>query len=214
MQAPASPGNPRLRRWIPLLADSAALTLASGVGGMLQLGLQILVVRLTTPVGFGAYVAAGAYARVMEMVVTSRSGELALQQVGKPVVQGSGDLAWAAARRLERQDLLLFILVYLGFVPVAAGLARVAGLELPLLLGLGLALPVQAGYGVSKSLFIATGRLRAQAGFETIFWGVHVVVGVAGVLLAGIPGLVAGGVVGALAKTLVARRMTWPWLPA
>lgn len=192
----------------------ASWTFASHLGNaVLQLALQILVVRVAAPERFGAYAIVQSIVALVELAVLTRGGEVALQLLGAAWHQGDPRRAALIAERIRRRDVAFAMAAWGGLAlaawPLAAHYAFPAW-WLPLL---ACTIPVQIGYALSKSLFIVTGRLREQARFELRFAVAQALLGAVGVLAAGIPGLLVALVLAAGIKTAIAARATAGWLP-
>lgn len=219
----ARASHPRrvLRAWLDrglgareLARDGVALAVGSLVGAVMQTALQVVVARQTTLADFGALATVMVWTNALEMVTTARSGELALQTVGRDLVLSDTARARATAVALERHERHVYGAVYLAAAAIGWLMAGPLGLRQPwYVAGLLLSLPAQAGYGVSKAVFIASGRVREQARFEAAFWAATFVCGAGGTLAAGIPGYIAGLVVANAFKSWLARRRTSALLP-
>lgn len=197
-----------------LSGDTGAIAVSHALSAGVQLALQVLIVRVTTPVDFGRYVAALAFVTIVEAVVVSRGGELALQFVGNAWVEKRFADARRAASRVLRQDALLQTIAFFILVAGAWALASIYPLDIWLVSGLALVIPAQIGYGVHKSVFIASGRLKEQAAFEAVTVLVQSSLVATGVLMVGIEGVVVGQVLGTGLKNLMARQWTRRWWPS
>lgn len=196
-----------------LLSDAAYTSASHVTAALMQLALQVYVVRSTSLAAFGSYATALAIAVTAETIFVTRSGELALQFVGRHWVAREPGLAFAAAQKIRALDwrinwtlwgaLVASVVLYPGGMTATRWYVVV----------LGLTIPAQIGFGVSKSMFIATSRLKEQAVFEIGQSAVAVVVGVIGVATYGIAGLIVSQVVVALLKTLAAQAITRRWWP-
>jgi O-antigen/teichoic acid export membrane protein len=196
-----------------LISDTGAVGASHGLSAAVQLGVQILIVRVLTPADFGRYVAALAFVTLAEAVFVSRSGELALQFVGSSWVEGRFGDARRAAARVFRQDVIIQTTAFFLLIVLALGLRSVYPLDVWIVTGLAAGIPAQIGYGVYKSIFISSGRLKDQAMFESATVLAQSALGAAGVLLAGIAGLVVGQVAGTGLKNLLAWAWTRRWWP-
>lgn len=195
-------------------SDASYIGLSHFITAVSQVCLQVYVVRATSPFAFGEYAAALAMATLVESIFLARSGEVALQYVGKYWIAGDYRAARASARRIRRLDWIVNWSLY-GLVAIFAfALSRLFRVNWLYILGLGLMIPAQVGYGIYKSLFIASARLKEQGMFETVCALGQLVLGVVGVYFVGIPGLIAGMVAGALGKNLLAQEITGLWWPA
>jgi len=114
---------------------------------------------------FGAFALAQTFVVVFESVFVARSGELAMQLIGRAWHQDAATAA-SLAKHLRREDLLWNLTIFA--VLLLAGIALAAGLKLDLVLAgmLGLAIPLQSGYGVSKAVIVVAHRIKEQSSFE------------------------------------------------
>jgi O-antigen/teichoic acid export membrane protein len=197
-----------------LIGDTGAIGASHGTSAAVQLAVQVLVVRTLTPAEFGRYVVALAFVTLAEAVFVARSGELALQFVGNAWVMSRFAEARRSAARIFRQDAMVQSAAFILLVALAWGLRAVYPLDIWIVAGLALGIPAQIGYGVFKSIFIASGRLKEQAVFESASVLAQSGLIAAGVLLAGITGLVAGHVTGTALKNLLAWAWTRRWWPS
>lgn len=196
-----------------LLSDAGYTAASHLTAAALQLVLQIFVVRTTSLDAFGAYATALAISTTVETIFVTRSGELALQFIGRHWVAGEYSLSYAAGRKVQAQDWTLNWTLWAVIATVALLLpSKMTDTRWYVLL-LGLAIPAQIGFGVSKSVFIASARLKAQALFEIAVSIASLAFGVVGVVAAGIRGLIVSQVLVALLKTLAAAAITHPWWP-
>lgn len=196
-----------------LLSDTAFTGGSHFLISTLQVCLQIFVVRTTVPASFGEYTAALAIETIIESLFIARSGELALQCVGKHWVNGNFPLAHANAVRMIRIDWILNWSFYAIFSVLIYILSNILHVNPYYLVGLALMIPAQIGYGTYKSIFISAHKLKEQAIFESLFMISQLLLGVLGVYFYAIPGLIGALVLSASAKTIVAREITKRWWP-
>lgn len=180
---------------------------------LMLLGVQIFIVRATSPQAFGEYISATATVSLAQILLLARGGEVALQHIGKHWSLGDYAAAHSVARQLKKLDWTLNWAFYALLALLTPLLFRALKLNALYVLGLALAIPAQIGFGVYKSMFIATHRLKHQALFEITYSLVYGVLCVLGVYLYGIPGLICAVVLASLFKTLLARHITEKWWP-
>ncbi|MGH7430123.1 MAG: hypothetical protein ACREJ4_17450, partial [Candidatus Methylomirabilaceae bacterium] len=142
-----------------LLSDTGYTGASHATSTALQLALQVFVVRATSLDAFGAYATALAISVTVETIFVNRSGELALQFLGRHWVAGEHALSYAAGRKIQAQDWVVNWTLWAVMAAVTLLLpSRMTETRWYVLL-LGLTIPAQTGFGVSKSLFIASSRL-------------------------------------------------------
>lgn len=178
---------------------------------LLLLGVQIFIVRATSPQAFGEYTSASATVSLAQILLLARGGEVALQHIGRHWSLGDYAAAHSVARQLKRLDWTLNWAFYALLALLTLLLFRALKLNALYVLGLALAIPAQIGFGVYKSMFIATHRLKHQALFEIAYSLVYGASCVLGVYLYGIPGLIGAVVLASLIKNLLARHITEKW---
>jgi len=136
-----------------------------------------------------------------------------LQSVGKYWIEGNYVAARQCALKIKRLDFVINWSIYVFIVILALAFSNITGINPLYLLGLSLMIPAQIGYGVYKSLFISSSRLKQQAIFEGSFSLVLSCSGIICVYLFGIPGLILAYVFASIAKNLIARMITNRWWP-
>jgi O-antigen/teichoic acid export membrane protein len=197
----------------PLAAD-AALTVAShAVAAAVALALQVLLARSLTAQVFGAFVLVQAAVVVVESIFVARAGEVALYWLGRTWAQNPA-LARGYARFLRRRELTWNAGIYLALLAAAWPLALALDLDARLLALLALGIPLQSGYGVAKSVFIAAGRIRAQANFEIAYNVATLVAAVALTLAFGLLGFIAAVLLTTTIKSIAGHHITEHFWPA
>lgn len=197
-----------------ILRDAGSIGLSNFLVIAAQFLLNVITVRGLRPEIFGAYSVALAIETIIESVLVARSGEMAFQYIGKAWVNKDYNLARAYAEKIIRLDVIVNCSLY-GLVSVCSILvSRVFGFDPTYLILLNLMVPAQIGYGVYKSLFVCTSKLKHQAVLEGAFAITQLVLGGLGLLFFGVFGIIAALIVSALTKTLVAKAITEPWWPA
>ena len=139
-----------------LLTDTGYIGVSNFIASLAQIGLQVYVVRSTSLFEFGGFAAALSVSSLLEAIFLSRSGELALQSVGKYWIEGNYVAARQCALKIKRLDLVINWSIYIFIVILALAFSNITGLNPLYLLGLSLMIPAQIGYGVYKSLFISS----------------------------------------------------------
>jgi O-antigen/teichoic acid export membrane protein len=174
---------------------------------------QVLLARVLSAAAFGEFVALQALVTFVEGLFVARAGEVALRWVGR-TWQADKVSAVGYAKFLARREFVWNVAVYGLFAVGGVVASHELSFSLPLLLILAASLPAQSGYGASKSVFVADGRLTEQAWFEI---GTNLLsLCLCGVLLLvfGLLGFAIGAVTAAVAKNFVARRMSRSFWPA
>ena len=175
--------------------------------------VQVVTTRRTTLAAYGAYATAAAAAAVLEALLVPRSGDMALQFVGRFLASGQVAYARAAAHRIIRRDMLLFGAAFLMVGVLAWPVARFLHTEAWLIAACALTIPAQIGYGPSKAVLLSRSRLRDLAFLDLAYAVEYALLGTAGVVLAGLAGLVAAMALCSASKTLIAKWLAgrqWP----
>lgn len=174
------------------LASDVGFTAVSHIVGMLAIiGVQIVLARNTTPTVFGQVALAQAMVTLVEATIVARGHEVALQVLGQNWSKDHSQLR-AISRILMRYDFLISITAYVVFAAAAFAIAPFIGADGLFVATLGLAVILQIGYGMHRSLFLLNNQVRKQAILETVQWIVTVGLCVPLILLIGKWGLVAG----------------------
>jgi O-antigen/teichoic acid export membrane protein len=196
----------------PLTRDAAWVLASHAAAAVATLAVQVILARSLATAVFGAFLLAQAIVNVVEATVTARAGEVATYWLGR-TWKDEFPLARGYARYLARRELRWNIIaaVLLGLAALLLG--EQLQIDAWLIAALALAIPLQASYGVSKTLFIVAGRLRQQAAFEISHSVGYCVLALVLVSAFGVPGFVVAYLFMTLAKTLVAGwwvRRFWP----
>lgn len=200
----------------PATRDAAWIAASHGVAAVTTLAVQLALARSLGTTVFGEVVFAQAIVLTVEATVLSRAGEVATFWIGR-LWNTDFTTARAYAIWITRREGMWNCI---AAAALAAG-AWIAGQHLELnwilvaLLGLGI--PLQSGFGVSKTIFIAAGRQRQQAVLEIVYSCCLLLVTITLVNAFGLGGFIATYVGMALLKNMVfsayARRL-WPaYLP-
>jgi len=189
-------------------------TIAQGATTLALVVAQVVLARTVTVPVFGALAAAQAMVALLETAIVGRSGDVALQLIGQYWGRDDG-IVRATARSLWRLDVAYCLAAFAGLALFAAVAAQAFSIDGAYVVGLALSLPVQIGYGARRSLFVVADDIRGQAIYEIIN-SVSLVVLTAGLTLAfGAWGMIAGSVLAAGAKNLLAHLSTRTiWTPA
>lgn len=196
-----------------IFSDVGYMGLSQLIIAIGQLALQMYVVRNTTLHEYGEFIGSQVIVTVIESIFVARGGELALRYVGPCWTKGDYLSARLFSKAIIRIDkylnwILCILLACLAFIASSS-----LNLNPSYLLLLSLTIPAQIGYGLYKSLFIVSSRLRQQSLFEINFAAIQITTGIIGVLTLGIYGLIISTVITAFAKTLIARKITEKWWP-
>jgi O-antigen/teichoic acid export membrane protein len=197
-----------------ILSDTTFTGLSQLILSLSQIILQIFIVRFTSQQAFGEFVTANAIENLIEIIFITRSSELALQYVGKYWVAGDHIAARICMNRIIRLDWMINWSIYAFIIVFSILISQVIKFNPIYLIGLGLQIPMQIGYGVYKSIFISSSKIREQAVFEMSFSCTYIFLCLISVSWLGIPGLITAFVVSAFFKNCLARIITdrW-WLP-
>lgn len=193
-----------------------AVSSHAGVAVVMLL-VQVSAARGLGAAGYGQYAAASAFASILDATLAARSGELALQLVGRRWLAGEWASARATAERIVSRDLRLFGMVFMVAAAASVPLGGLFDAPAGALVGALLAVPFQSGYGLSKALFITTGRVRDQSVLEFAFAAAQAVLGVAAAFTGSVVVFTCALSGATLLKTLVAwhiSRQWWPEIPA
>lgn len=194
----------RLRR---LASDSVFTGASQAVSVACQVMLQILSVRCMAPGTYGEYAAAFAAESVLEGIFVNRSTDVGLQHIGRAWTQHRWGLVKSHVRLLEKRDAWMNLAVWLSLAIVAIALPRLFQINMRMFVLIALCMPAQIGYGVSKSVFVTSGRIGTQSRFEVLFSITQLIIGSVGVYFCGVSGLCIGLVISAAIKTLRARSL-------
>ena len=167
--------------------------------------------RWTSQQEFGEFVTANAIENLIELIFTARSGEIALQYIGKYWVSGDHIAARLCANRIIKLDLMIYFIVYALTIIFSILISHFMKFNYLYLIGLALQIPVQIGYGAYKSIFISANKIREQAIFEIKYSLTYFLLSMIGVYFLGIPGLIAAFAVSAFLKNMSARSITYRW---
>jgi O-antigen/teichoic acid export membrane protein len=190
-----------LRRFV---SDTFAVASAHGLGALAMLGVQVVLVRVLSLDGYGAFALAQAFVLLFEAVFVPRSGEIALQTIGQAWHQEPGRVQFLA-KRLRREELQWNLAIWVILAATAYLLSAQLKIDIALAAGLALAIPLQAGYGVSKAVIVVAHRIKQQSLFEICIHAITLFAVGVGVIMAGLPGAVAGYVAVAAIKTRIAH---------
>lgn len=196
-----------------LASDVSYTGLSYFLAAVLQLLLQVYIVRHISPASFGEYISANATVAFAEILFLTRGGEVALQHIGKYWSVGNHKAAYSVSRQLKKFDWILNWTFYFIVTLFALFFSKFLRLNPAYIIALALTIPSQIGYGVYKSMFISTHRLKYQAIFEMSYTIIYVGLCIVLVYLFKVPGLIGAIVLMSLLKTLAARAITEKWWP-
>lgn len=196
-----------------LLRDVSFTGASQVIAAAAAVALQIVLARTLPLSVFGAFAVTQAAVVLVESIFIARNGEVALYWVGRSWGVDP-QAARGYANYLVRREYLWNLSVYALLIATAWPLHALLGVDPWFFCIYGLTIPVQSGYGVTKSVFIAAGRVRTQSLFEAAcslcqLFGVGLLT-----LSLGLEGFVWGMVAVALWKTVAARRLTAKFWPA
>ena len=194
-----------------LFSDSVYTGLSHLTFSISQIILQVFIVRWTSQQEFGEFVVANAIENLIELVFTVRSGEIALQYIGKYWVSGDHIAARLCANRIIKLDLMIYFIVYGLTVIFSILISYFIKFNYLYLIGLALQIPAQIGFGAYKSIFISANKIKEQAIFEIKYSLIYFLLSMIGVYFLGIPGLITASAVSALLKNIFARSITYRW---
>lgn len=189
-----------------LASDATYVAASHGASAASLLIAQILLARTLPQATYGAVVLMQSLVNLVEALFLARAGEVALYWIGRTWGDDSV-LARGYAASLARNELLWNGGVYLFALALAWPAHLVFAID-PVLLGMfALTIPLQASFGVSKSVFISSGKIAFQSKCEIGYCAVYLALVIPLTLLFKEAGFVCASVVAAGAKTLV-----WWWL--
>lgn len=197
-----------------ILKDAFFVGVSHIISAVSIIGIQIVLARILEPAVFGIFLLAQVFINLVEATIVVRSGEVALYWIGRS--WKSGDeicIASGYAKFLRRREIVWNVATYGAIVLLAWPLQMFMNFEPILIVILGLTIPVQSGYGVAKSIFISSGRIKLQALFEVAYSAT--LFGLTALLVPhyGVTGAVWTFVIVAAAKTAIAYSITnklWP----
>lgn len=194
------------------LSDAALTALAHAVTALTLIAAQAWFARQVTLEDFGRFAAAQALVLIVEAAIVARSGEVALQFIGEHWHGGRGGVV-AVAQALRTSE-FCWHLAAAGAVAIAALVAgALTSLDADIIAVLAIALPLQAGYGVSRSLFVIADRLPRQLRMELLYSLLYLTLVVALTARFGLWGMVAAVLCAALLRNLLAALFTRDLLP-
>jgi O-antigen/teichoic acid export membrane protein len=148
------------------LASDALFAATSHVTAAVSaLTVQVILVKCLSRDAFGAFALAQSFVIAFESMLVARSGELALQLIGK-AWDDEGGAARSLVKQLRREELRWNIVVGIVLAFIAVILSSALCLDAVLAITLGLVIPLQSGYGVSKAVIVVADRIKQQSLFE------------------------------------------------
>jgi O-antigen/teichoic acid export membrane protein len=194
-----------------LLSDTTFTGLSQLIASLTQIVLQIFVVRFTSKQSFGEFITANTIENLIEVIFVTRSGDLALQYVGKYWIMGDHLAAKICANRIIKLDWIVNFSIYAFIIVGSIFLSNFTDFNPIYLVGLSLQIPAQIGYGVYKSIFISSCKIREQAIFEITYSFGNLLLCFITISFLGIPGLIIAFVISAFFKNYFARIITCQW---
>ncbi len=196
-----------------ILRESGAMAVVVAVGTVAPLLMMVYVTRTTTLAAYGAYAAVQALIALLEIALVVRASEIAYQTVAPAWLEGRMADVRTYAAAVVGQETRTNWVVYLGVVAIAWALGPTIGIEPVFATLLGLALPLQIGYGLGKCLLVTAGDLRAQVRGELSSYAVLFLAQAFLFTRFGLVGLAIGTALGVAWRTAVMRlavRRHWP----
>lgn len=176
------------------------------------IGIQVFLARHLNPHVFGIFILYQTISNIAESVIIARSGEVALYTLGRISTKNifEKEVLSGYSRYLRTRELVWNILVYaaLLIIPLALDFTNIINIDLLLWALIGLTIPLQTTYGVSKALLVISGDIHLQSKFE-IFYSLSLFLAVAFMgLMFGVYGAALAYATMSLVKTVVAYNIT------
>ncbi len=195
-----------------IFKDIAVTTVSHGVSTLTVLLVQILLVRNVSIEAYGQFAFQQGLIALIESIVIARAGEVAIYWLGRE--WGSDfSLARGYSRFLFRREFLWASVVYLVILLVSIPISKYTVVDPVMFLLLGLSIPFQSGYGVTKSTFVVAGKIKEQAKFEIASSLVYLIVSSGLIIGFGLYGFILGSLTAALIKNLFSWKISqtfWP----
>ena len=195
--------------------SDAGVTLAShAVSAIGNLAVQVFVARNLSLDDYGKYSILQAVVSLVEAIFVARSGEVALYTLGRVWANDGEDFVWWR-KLLAKNDFRLNILIYLLTILLSWSASLLIKFDWKAMVLMALTIPLQIGYGVSKSVFVLAGHLKEQARLEMYMLFFFCIAAPVLTSIFGLIGLMFAIVAERAAKTILARRMSeslWPKL--
>ena len=178
--------------------------------------IQVFLARTTDSSLFGLFLVSQAYVNLFEATAIARGGEVAIFCIGRSwdTTSEGKIILHGYANYLRSQELYWNFTVYLLLTLIAWPASHFSSIDFLLSLLLGLAIPLQSSYGVSKGIIIASGKINLQSLFEISYSLSLLTMVVLLTLIWGIQGTAIAYSLVALLKTylayLVAKRIIGP----
>ena len=128
-----------------------------------SIGRQIILAKFLEVKTFGMFALAQTYINLIEMTVVVRGGEVALYWIGRSWKERNISIVRGYAKFLSYRELVWNILTYVAIVLSVFLLKKTDKFDPYLVTILGLSIPAQSGYGVAKSIFVASDRIKLLA---------------------------------------------------
>lgn len=195
-----------------ILKDIAITSVSHTISTITVLLVQILLVRTVAIDAYGQYAFLQGMIALIESIVITRAGEVAIYSLGK-----DWGVNFAKAKItsffLFRQEFLWNFIAYFFVVLIAFVIPKSTNINSLMLLLIGLSIPLQSGYGVTKSIFIVSGKIREQAKFEIASSITYLIVSTIAIIQYGLYGFIVGALAAAAVKSqvsLLISRKFWP----
>jgi O-antigen/teichoic acid export membrane protein len=173
---------------------------------------QALLARLLEPTNYGIYIGSLAIIALVEVPLVVRGSEVSLRRLGAYWQQGGRNVA-GMVKQVNRDDLRLFLIVFVLIVAASGWLSAISGADHLFFIILTLIIPAQIGYGVFRSYFMIFDIVPLMVKFEMTYALSMFALTVAGYSLYGMLGLAWAVVLSMLLKTYLAYLFTKRFLP-
>ncbi len=174
---------------------------------------QVALARLLEPNNYGIYIGTLSIIALVEVPLVVRGSEVSLRRLGSYWQQGGRNIS-VIVKRINREDLLLFLTVFVLMILASGWLSAISGANQLFFIILTLIIPAQIGYGVFKSYFMIFDIIPLMVKFELTYTLVMLVLTLAGFSLFGMFGLAWAVVLSMLLKTYLAFLFTKSYLPS
>lgn len=182
------------------------------------IGIQIFLARQLGSEDFGTFILCQTVANVLEATIVARSGEVALYTLSRVWTKNSTyqESVSGFSAYLRIREFLWNISAYVGLLVASSGLTffKIINIELLLVALIGLTIPFQTTYGVSKALLVVSGDIKLQSQFQIFYSLCLTFVIILLVLMFGVYGAGLAYVTMALVKTLLAYNITQRFIDA
>lgn len=166
--------------------------------------VQVFLARTLKLTEFGVLAIIQACANLIEGLVISRASDVAMHLIGSNWNKNHSK-AIGYIRILAKTEYIWNFSFYFLLLIVAYPLASYLNINYLYFVIIGLSIPAQSGYGVSKSIFVIDGKLKQLALFEISYNIFFLILVLVSVKLYGILGFLWAVVFSAFFKTVVSK---------